>query len=341
MTTVARIWIQLPETDEAGDVLTTALERGVDTFLPPDDRDLTHLGDFREAAVADGEVRIGDETVGRRVTIEGKEAQSEAFDLVGEVDVLLVATPDWTVIPVENLIAEAQDESTTLLAEVDDPDDARLLLETLEVGVDGVLYRAETPGDVLDLHEALPRDRGPTVDLATATIRDVRPVGNGDRVCVDTASLLEPGEGMLVGSSNSSLFLVHGETLESDYVASRPFRVNAGPVHAYLLGPDGQTRYLSELRSGDEVLVVDREGRTRTAVLGRVKIENRPLLLVEAEDDAGTFTTLVQNAETIRLTGPDGPKSVTDLEAGDEVLVRREEGGRHFGRAVDETVEER
>lgn len=338
---MARIWVRLPETDEAGDVLTTALERGVDTFLPPDDRDLSNLGDFREASVVDDEVRIADEAVGRRVTIAGKEAQSEAFDLVGQVDVLLVATPDWTVIPVENLIAEAQDEETTLLAEVDDPDDARLLLETLEVGVDGVLYDADTPEDVLDLLEALPEDRGPDVDLATATIQEVRPVGNGDRVCVDTASLMEPGEGMLVGSTSSALFLVHGETLESDYVASRPFRVNAGPVHAYLMGPDGDTRYLSELASGDEVLIVDAEGRTRTAVLGRVKIENRPLLLVEAEADGRTFTTLVQNAETIRLTGPDGPTSVTDLERGDEVLVRLEDVGRHFGRAVDETVEER
>lgn len=338
---MARIWVRLPETDEAGDVLTTALERGVDTFLPPDDRDLSNLGDFREAHVVDDEVRVGDEPVGRRVTIAGKEDQAEAFDLVGQVDVLLVATPDWTVIPVENLIAEAQDEATTLLAEVDDPDDARLLLETLEVGVDGVLYDAGTPDDVLALMEALPEDRGPDVDLATATIQEVRPVGNGDRVCVDTASLMEPGEGMLVGSTSSALFLVHGETLESDYVASRPFRVNAGPVHAYLMGPDGDTRYLSELTSGDEVLIVDEDGRTRTAVLGRVKIENRPLLLVEAEADGRTFTTLVQNAETIRLTGPDGPTSVTDLEPGDEVLVRLEDVGRHFGRAVDETVEER
>lgn len=338
---MARIWVRLPPTDEAGDVLTTALERGVDTFLTPDDRDLSNLGDFREAGIDGDEVHVDGEPAGRRVVVEGKDEQADALDLVGDVDVLLVATPDWTVIPVENLIAEAQDTDTTLLAEVDDPDDARLVLETLEVGVDGVVYDADTPEDVLDLLQALPEDQGPTVDLEAATVIDVRPVGNGDRVCVDTASLMEPGEGMLVGSTNAALFLVHSETLESDYVASRPFRVNAGPVHAYLLAPGGETRYLSELESGDEVLVVDDDGRTRTAVLGRVKIEERPLLLVEAEVGDRTVTTLVQNAETIRLTGPDGPTSVTDLEPGDEVLVRLEEGGRHFGRAVDETVEER
>lgn len=50
------------------------------------------------------------------------------------------------------------------------------------------------------------------------------------RVCVDMASLLAPGEGLLVGSFARALFLVHSECAESAYINSRPFRVNAGPV---------------------------------------------------------------------------------------------------------------
>jgi 3-dehydroquinate synthase class II len=50
------------------------------------------------------------------------------------------------------------------------------------------------------------------------------------RVCVDTASLLVLGEGLLVGSFARALFLVHSECSESAYINSRPFRVNAGPV---------------------------------------------------------------------------------------------------------------
>ena len=49
---------------------------------------------------------------------------------------------------------------------------------------------------------------------------------------MDLCSLLEPGEGLLVGSFAGGLFLVHSECLESAYIASRPFRVNAGPVRA-------------------------------------------------------------------------------------------------------------
>jgi len=33
-----------------------------------------------------------------------------------------------------------------------------------------------------------------------------------------------------------------------------------------------KTRYLSELASGDDVLIIDSEGETRPAVVGRVKI---------------------------------------------------------------------
>ena len=75
----------------------------------------------------------------------------------------------------------------------------------------------------------------------------------GDRVCVDTCTQMEPGQGMLVGNTTEGFLLVHSESIENPYVAARPFRVNAGAVHAYALCPGGRTRYLSELKAGDEV----------------------------------------------------------------------------------------
>lgn len=56
-----------------------------------------------------------------------------------------------------------------------------------------------------------------------------------------------------------------------------------GPVHAYVAVPGGKTSYLSELQAGNEVIVVDQEGRQRTAIVGRVKIETRQLILVQAK----------------------------------------------------------
>jgi 3-dehydroquinate synthase class II len=56
-----------------------------------------------------------------------------------------------------------------------------------------------------------------------------------------------------------------------------------GPVHAYVAIPGGKTCYLSELKAGKEVIVVDQKGQQRTAIVGRVKIETRPQILVEAK----------------------------------------------------------
>lgn len=159
-------------------------------------------------------------------------------------------------------------------------------------------------------------------------------------MCLDTCSLLKVGEGMLIGSQSACLFLVSSESLESEYVASRPFRVNAGAVHAYALMPTGKTRYLSEIKSGDDVLAIDSDGRCRTVVVGRSKIERRPLLLLEVKAGERKYTTILQNAETIRMCTPTGPVSISDLKVGQEVLVRLEEGGRHFGQAISETITE-
>jgi 3-dehydroquinate synthase II len=113
-------------------------------------------------------------------------------------------------------------------------------------------------------------------------------------------------------------------------------------VHAYTRVPGGKTRYLSELCAGDPVQIVDHEGNTTTAVVGRLKIEKRPLMLITAAVNGRVLTTLVQNAETIRLTRSDGePVSVVHLAPGDRVLVAIEQGGRHFGYAIQETITEK
>jgi 3-dehydroquinate synthase II len=150
------------------------------------------------------------------------------------------------------------------------------------------------------------------------------------------------GEGMLVGNSSQALFLVHSESVENPFVNPRPFRVNAGPVHAYIRMAGGQTKYLSEVRAGDQALVVNYEGKSFPAVVGRAKTERRPLALVEAEEGGEILAVILQNAETIRLTQPGGEAiSLVDLKEGTEILVYRERGGRHFGVQVDETISER
>jgi len=147
---------------------------------------------------------------------------------------------------------------------------------------------------------------------------------------------------MLIGNYSNAFFLVHSESVENPYVEPRPFRVNAGAVHAYILMPGGKTKYLDELKTGDEVLIVNSRGETFVSTVGRLKIEKRPMLNIVADVAGKDVSLILQNAETIRLTRPSGePVSVVQLSKGDKVLGYTEEGGRHFGFKIKETINEK
>ena len=275
-------------------------------------------------------VRIFDETY--EAFAEAAAADAEYTIVVGE---------NWQIIPLENLIARIGEE-TSLIAGVTTAEEAETAFETLEHGADAVLLDTDDTDEIRRTVEARDAADRESLDLEWATVTGIERTGLADRVCVDTGSLMDHDEGMLIGSMSRGLFFVHAETAESPYVASRPFRVNAGAVHAYIRTPGGGTKYLSELKSGDEVQVIDLDGNTREAVVGRVKIEKRPMFRIEAETaDGDRIETLLQNAETIKVPTSDGRTAVTDLEEGDEVLVYYETGARHFGETVEESIIEK
>lgn len=261
-------------------------------------------------------------------------------------DYILVKFLDWKVIPLENLIAEIREKNkkSKLLTLASNAQEAKLALETLEIGADGVVVELTDVEEIKRIHEsvrsvksrAAELEAAEKISLHSAKVVDVKPLGSGARVCIDTCDLMKDGEGLLVGCQSSGFFLVQAEVYETLFVAPRPFRVNAGSIALYVLAPQGKTRYLSELKAGDEVLIVNRNGRSRVTNICRVKIEWRPLLLIEAEYEGKRIKTIVQNAETIRLVTGEGTKSVADLDRGDKVLIHLEEGGRHFGTLVKE-----
>jgi 3-dehydroquinate synthase II len=169
----------------------------------------------------------------------------------------------------------------------------------------------------------------------------VEPAGLGDRVIVDTTSLLEPEEGLLVGSTAELLFHVRSEAVGSRYTRARPFRVNAGAAHSYTILVNGETRYLCELRAGESVPVARVNVNGRSVRVGRLKIERRPLVLIEARSQGTVGTLFLQEAETVRLSAPDRALSVTELSVGDEIACVRLPPARHLGQVVHERVEER
>ncbi|MCW4044970.1 MAG: 3-dehydroquinate synthase II [Candidatus Bathyarchaeota archaeon] len=295
------------------------------------------LNSLDEGKVA--KLKRSNQKVALRINIGGKADENTAVKAAElGVDYIILNCLDWRVIPLENLIARASGKSK-LIAEVKNAEDAKLVLEALELGTDGVLLKTADAAE-LTKTAAVVKKQTPRIALTQAKVTAVKQIDIGARVCVDTCDLMTTGEGLLVGCQSAGLFLVEAEVYENPYVQSRPFRVNAGAPSMYTLASLQNTRYLSELKAGDDVLIVTREGKVRRTNVGRAKIEFRPLLLVEAEAEGSKVKVILQNAETIRLVTAEGSKPVSELKAGDEVLVHMAaRGGRHFGVSVaDERV---
>ena len=322
-------------------LITAALESGAEAVVVPDGKtsSVQQLGRIKTVA-KDGDIRPGVDVV--FVDVAAKQDEDKAAAIAtGKIVVLRML--DWTIIPIENLLAK---RGKNIIVQVTNSAQAKLMVEILEKGVDGVLLNTTDVNEIKKTAEIL-QGVGDKIELSIATITNVKQLGMGDRSCLDTCTQMAPGEGMLVGNTASGFFLVHSESIENPYVAARPFRVNAGAVHAYTLSPGGGTKYLADLKAGDEVLIVDFKGKGQLAYLGRNKIEKRPMMLIEAEAEGVGITLVLQNAETIRLVTPDGkPVSITTLKTGDKVLGHVEKGGpggagRHFGMKVEETLIER
>lgn len=309
--------------------VTLALESGVDGIIAPADKaeSVAHLA--RCKVLPDGSVPA--------VRLASKDDELAALARLQAGETLALAS-GWEVIPVENLLAQ----SDSVWVEAANLAEARLAAGVLERGVEAIVVLPSAIAELKDIVAQCKLAQG-VEKLIAARITRVEQVGLGHRVCADTLSLFRRGQGILVGNSSAFTFLVHAETEHNEYVMARPFRVNAGAVHAYVRLPHDRTCYLGELTAGQELLTVDYTGQTGLATLGRVKIEIRPMLLIEAEangpDGPVRGSVFLQNAETIRVTAPDGrPISVVGLKPGDEVLCRLDVAGRHFGMAVREEI---
>jgi 3-dehydroquinate synthase II len=276
------------------------------------------------------------------VEISGAKDMEAAVAASGRGHAFVVVQPEnWRIIPLENLIADFHRAGKRIFAYMKTKAEMEMAFSILEKGVDGIVVPAEALQSAAEVISVLGKED--RYSLPVAKVTRIVDVGSGERACIDTASQLAVGEGLLVGSKASFFFLVHSETVPSEYIPTREFRVNAGAIHSYVLGEGDKTRYLSELRSSDKVRTVRSDGRSRQVVVGRVKIERRPLLMIEAVSDGEQGTVMLQNAETIRLIRPDGsPVSVTDIKVGDEVMVHLTQSrARHFGGEVDEFILER
>jgi len=244
---------------------------------------------------------------------------------------------DPTKIPLEIVLAAAAGANGTIMTTAASVEEAEIIFGVLELGSDGVLLPARAVGDATALRQAALAPGG-ELTLTVLEVTGTAHIGMGERACVDTCTYLRQDEGILVGSHSKGMMLCVSETHPLPYMPTRPFRVNAGAIHSYTLAGHGRTRYLSELRSGGKVLAVDIKGRTRIVSVGRVKIETRPLISIDAVAPGGQSANLIlQDDWHVRVLGPDGAVlNSTELSPGDRVLGYLPTADRHVGYPIKE-----
>ncbi len=249
----------------------------------------------------------------------------------------LIRFRDPTKIPLEIVLAAAESAGGRIVTITADLEEAEIVLGVLERGSDGVLLTPRRVGEATTLKQICAAETA-ALHLVELTVTGVSHIGMGDRACVDTCTHLRKDEGILVGSHAKGLILACSETHPLPYMKTRPFRVNAGAIHSYTLALGGRTNYLSELRAGGKILAVDAQGRTRPVSVGRVKIESRPLLSIDARSESGDAVNLiVQDDWHVRLLGPGAVVlNVTELTPGTKLLGYLPSEERHVGYPIDE-----
>jgi 3-dehydroquinate synthase II len=333
-----------------------SIENAVQTFEGADRMLLSTSTDSNTDFFCDGNrLMRSSQLVGSLVILDGEASQNYARSLVGSVEWLVLEFSDWSMIPIENLLAACEGTPTKIAAVLSTPEQAQGAGFALQRGVEALVVSPSVKMLEAALivksqrleSEQIESDEEASfsakVGMGKLTITSVESGGTAERYCIDMTRLLKHGEGLLLGSSASSFLFVHGETVESEFVPTRPFRVNAGPPHAYVRMSNGNTKYLSELHTGDEILLTNTDGIQRSATIGRLKIEIRPMLLIKWLDENDKEGSMfLQQAETVRVVDLNNKtKSITALNEGDIVLGWCDVGARHIGASISSIVTER
>lgn len=280
-----------------------------------------------------------------RMYIRNAKDLHESIEVGSKFEYLMVGFADATNIPLELVIASLQNTDTQLIKEIKschDIDDAIVVSGVMEVGVEGISF-SPIKHHVLDLFLERQKQIDKKINIEVCVVVESKPIGIGYRACIDLATIFTPDEGMLIGSTSHGGILCCPEVFHLPYMELRPFRVNAGGIHSYVYNIDNKTDYMSELKSGDSVMIAGIDGKLRKAPIGRMKIEVRPLRLIGVKFKNGnTVNVIMQDDWHVRIFSHEGkPENITELKIGDKVLGYATEPGRHVGIKINENILEK
>jgi len=106
------------------------------------------------------------------------------------IDYIAIKCLDWKIIPLENLIAKVHGKSK-LLAWISNAQEAKLALEVLEIGVDGVVAELSDVKEIKRIHEEMrkvktrveEKETSERIALVPAKVVELKPLGTGARAC--------------------------------------------------------------------------------------------------------------------------------------------------------------
>lgn len=280
---------------------------------------------------------------GLLLSVDDRESLDYTVEMTEKLKHVIIEFKDTTNIPLELVLAYSQKNNCQIYKKVAAGEDGWIASMVMEMGSHGVLLETVEPNDIIALKtkvDLLTQRKMPLIEL---TIIESTHIGIGDRICIDTTSYLKEDEGFILGSTSTGGILVSSETHFLPYMELRPFRVNAGALHLYAWNEQDKTDYLSELKAGSSMMTVDSKGNTRVVAVGRIKMEQRPLLLLRAKDNKNNeVNVILQDDWHVRVIGIKGePLNCTELQPGDKVLGYTCQAGRHVGIKINEHIAEK
>ena len=282
-----------------------------------------------------------------RYEIVDKNSLLKCIEDATNYDYIILKFLDPTNIPLEQVIASLQKFETRIIKEINYEkydDDTLSTLGVMEKGADGILFTPAETSEILKFSEVFRTNYrlNNKVLLEECTVIKTEYVGLGHRACVDLVTLFNSNEGLLIGSTSQGGILCCPEVFYMPYMELRPFRVNAGGVHSYIFHFDESTSYLTELKAGSKVSIVSFDGNVRQSVVGRIKIEVRPLRLIQVEFASKEIANIIlQDDWHVRVFSHEGtPRNLNEIRVGDKLLGMKSQPGRHIGIKIEETIME-
>ncbi|WP_308574173.1 3-dehydroquinate synthase II, partial [uncultured Methanosphaera sp.] len=154
------------------DSITAALEAGFDEIVDFDnaetikelgnvkiisdkeDADITLIGLDKKISIEDvNREKLKDKKVAAYVEINNKEDEKLVSKLGTVADYIILKGKNWKVIPLENIIASLQNRNSKIMVDVANYEEAKLALETMEHGSDGVLLSSNDGNEIRKLGE--------------------------------------------------------------------------------------------------------------------------------------------------------------------------------------------